>query len=376
MAQHIPFVVIGAGGAGSAAAYHLAKRGLKPLLVEQFRVGHDRGSSFGHSRIFRFAYEQADYAGLARAALGSWRELEQDAGQQLFWRTGGLDLGPNHTPNLAQVEEALTGLELVAERLSRAELARRFPQWQVPADWEAVYSPDSGIVNPTLTVEMFVALTRAHGGTVLENTRVEGIELGTQPKILTSAGEFTCDHLIVAAGAWTAKLVPELQTWLTPTLAATTFYRPLDPAQFEPERFPIFITHDDFQAYGFPMFGLPGVKIGVDVLRPVVDGDTRPFEVPPQVQEASDEFMRRYLPQAAGPVMGRSTCLITRAPSTDFLMAQHPECSSVVVASPCSGHGFKFMPLLGEILAAKVVGEAHAWDLERFGFPEELGVRR
>lgn len=367
--MHIPFVVIGAGGAGSAAAYQLAKRGQKPLLIEQFRIGHDRGSSFGHSRIFRFAYDEADYAGLARATMDRWRELEQDAGQQLFWRTGGLDLGPAHSPKLAQVEGSLSGLGLESERLSRAELTRRFPQWHVPNDWEAIYSPDSGIVNPTLTVEMFGALTRTHGGSVLENTRVERIELGQQPKVFTSEGEVTCDHLIVAAGAWTAKLVPELQTWLTPTLAATTFYRPLDSAPFEPERFPIFITHDEFQAYGFPMFGLPGVKIGVDVARPVIDGDTRRFEVPPEVQAASDEFMRRYLPQAAGAVMGRSTCLMTRTPNSDFLVAQHPACSNVVVASPCSGHGFKFMPMLGEILATKAMGEAHPWDLERFGFP-------
>ena len=365
-------MVVGAGGAGAAAAYGLARRGLRPLLVEQFRVGHDRGSSFGHSRIFRFAYEEAEYAGLAREALRSWRALEQEAGQTLFWRTGGLDLGPDSAPNLNHVFDALARQDMAAERLTRAGLQKRYPQWQVPADWEAVYSPDAGIVNPTLTVEVLCALTNAHGGQVLENTRVDGIEFGSRPRVSTTAGVFTCDHLIVAAGAWTAKLVPELVSYLTVTLAGTTFYRPRHLADFQPERFPIFITHDEFQAYGFPAFGLPGVKLGTDTIREVTDGDSRPFGMPAKMQADSDEFMRRYLPGAAGAVMHRASCLITRAPTTDFLLARHPACERVIVASPCSGHGFKFVPLLGEILAAKAVGESHPWDLPRFGFPAEL----
>ena len=213
MTRHFPFIVIGAGGAGSAAAYHLARRGLKPLLVEQFRVGHDRGSSFGHSRIFRFAYAEPEYACLAREALRSWQALQAEAGQTLFWRTGGLDLGPDSAPELTQVEQALVGQGMQSERLTRAGLHKHYPQWHVPADWEAVYSPDAGIVNPTLTVEVLAALTSAYGGQVLENTRVEGIEFGSRPCISTSAGDFTCNHLIVAAGAWTAKLVPELVSY-------------------------------------------------------------------------------------------------------------------------------------------------------------------
>ncbi|WP_135229752.1 N-methyl-L-tryptophan oxidase [Deinococcus fonticola] len=369
MGQHFPFMVVGAGGAGAAAAYHLARRGLKPLLIEQFRVGHDRGSSFGHSRIFRLAYDEPEYASLAQEALPAWRALEQEVNMPLYTRTGGLDLGPSGTPTLTQTLAALERIGAVAESLTRAELRRRFPQWHVPDDWAAVYAPEAGIVNPTQTVELLCALTNAHGGQVLENTRVDGIDLGKQLGVHTDAGSFTCDRLVVTAGAWTAKLFPELQEWLTPTLAATTFYRPLEPQAFTPQEFPIFITHDEFQAYGFPSFGLPGVKIGVDVSRPVVDADLRPFDVPGDAAQASDEFMRRYLPDAAGSVMHRQTCLITRAPTTDFLMAAHPQCEQIIVASPCSGHGFKFVPLLGEILAAKALGEAHRWDLPRFGFP-------
>lgn len=368
MTQHVPFIVIGAGGAGSATAYQLAKRGLKPLLIEQFHVGHQRGSSFGHSRIFRLAYAEAEYTGMAKAALEAWRNLETDAKQDLLWLTGGLDLGPAETPDLQQVYDSLHKLDASVERLSRTELQKRFPQWQVPAHWEAVFSPDSGIVNPTLSVEVMSALAQAHGGQVLEHTAVEQIELGKKPQLYTSAGIFSCDHLIVAVGAWISQLIPSLQSWLTVTLAATHFYHPTEPELFTTKQFPIFITHDEFQAYGFPTFGLPGVKIGVDVKRQITTANTRTFEVPEHLKMAADQFMQNYLP-LAGPAMQRSTCLITRAPSSDFLMAAHPECSQVIVASPCSGHGFKFAPLLGEILAAKALGESHPWDLPRFEFP-------
>ncbi|QFP75746.1 N-methyl-L-tryptophan oxidase [Deinococcus sp. AJ005] len=371
MKQHVQHLVIGAGAAGSAAAYALARHGQNVLLLEQFQIGHGRGSSFGPSRIFRLAYEEPEYAGLALAALESWRTLEREAGQQLYWRTRGLDLGPAGTPSLEGVHASLSALDAAPERLSRRELARRYPQWQVPPDWEAVYSPEAGIVSPQLTLRVLTDRARQYGARVLEGVAALEIQAGQQPAVRTSMGVITCDHLIVAAGAWLPRLVPGLQPSLSVTLAASSFYRPDDLAAFQPERFPVFITHDDeFQAYGFPAFGVPGVKIGVDVVRPVTSGDTRTFEVPPQVSKASDTFMRRYLPGASA-VMERQTCLITRAPGGDFILAPHPDCPQITLASPCSGHGFKFTPLLGELLAAHALGERHPWHLPRFALPPQ-----
>ena len=217
---------------------------------------------------------------------------------------------------------------------------------------------------------MLTDLARRHGARVLEGVAALEIEPGQRPAVRTSTGTITCDHLIVAAGAWLPRLVPELKSSLSVTLAASSVYRPADPAAFQPERFPVFITHDEFQAYGFPVFGFPGVKIGVDVLRPVTSGEERSFEVPEQVTEASDTFMRRFLPGAA-EVMERSTCLITRAPGGDFVIAAHPDCPQITLASPCSGHGFKFTPLLGELLAARALGERHPWQLPRFALPPQ-----
>ncbi len=370
MTQHVQFLVIGAGAAGSAAAYVLARRGQDVLLLEQFQVGHERGSSFGPSRIFRLAYEEPDYAGLAQAALASWQALERESGRQLYWRTGGLDLGPAGTPSLEAVYASLSALDASPQRLGRHELARRYPQWKVPTDWEAVYSPEAGIVSPQRTLTTLTDLARHHGAQVREGVRALEIEPGQRPAVVTSAGVVTCDHLIVAAGAWLPQLVPELQSSLSVTLAASSFYRPDDLSAFGPERFPVFITHDEFQAYGFPVFDVPGVKLGVDVVRPVTTGETRTFEVPAQVSEASDTFMRRLLPGASA-VMERQTCLITRAPGGDFILAPHPDCPQITLASPCSGHGFKFTPLLGELLAARALGEQHPWHLPRFALPTQ-----
>ena len=349
--------MVGAGAAGSAAAYALARRGQEVLLLEQFHVGHERGSSFGPSRIFRLAYENPQYAELAQAALASWRALEVASDQTLYWRTGGLDLGPAGTPSLEAVSASLDALDAAPERLGRRELARRYPQWQLPPDWEAVYSPEAGIVSPERTLRVLTTLARQHGARVQEGVAALDIELGTPPAVRTSRGVVTCDHLIVAAGAWLPRLVPQLQASLSVTLAASSFYRPENLAAFGPERFPVFITHDEFQAYGFPVFGVPGVKLGVDVARPVTSGDGRPFEVPAQVSAASDAFMRRFLPGASA-VMERQTCLITRAPGGDFVLAPHPACPHITLASPCSGHGFKFTPLLGRVAGGAGAGRA------------------
>ncbi len=366
--KHVRHLIIGAGAAGSAAAYQLARRGQEVLLIEQFSLGHDKGSSFGPSRIFRLAYPEPDYAGLARAALASWQLLERASGQQLYWRTGGLDLGPAGTPSLEEVHTSLSALGAAPERLGHRALSQRFPQWRLPPDWEAVYSPEAGIVSPQLTLGVLAELARSHGAQILEGVAALEIEPGQRPAVVTSAGTITCDHLIVAAGAWLPRLVPELASVLSVTLAASSFYRPSDLAAFQPQNFPVFITHDEFQAYGFPAFGVPDVKIGVDVLRPVTSGDARSFEVPEQVAQASDTFMRRFLPQI-GAATARSTCLITRAPGGDFVIAPHPACEQITLASPCSGHGFKFTPLLGELLAARALGEPHPWQLPRFALP-------
>ena len=272
MRQEFECIVIGAGAAGASAAYQLAKRGKRVLLLEQYAVGHDRGASQGHSRIFRFAYDSADYARVAMRSLVSWRNLEADAGLKLLTMTGGLDVGAAGAASLEATAQGMSIAGASFERLTSSELMRQFPQWRVPENWVALHSSDAGILNPTHCIEVIAGMARAYGATLLEHTIVSKLELETNT-VVTSKGSFSADKIIVAAGAWLPELMPNLNLNLQITLESGVFFRPKNLEMFMPERFPLFIEHrivtpemarfDAAQAYGFPVYGLPGVKIGL-----------------------------------------------------------------------------------------------------------------
>ncbi len=368
--QEFEYIVIGAGGTGAATAYQLAKRGASVALFERFQIGHDKGSSHGHSRIFRFAYDVPEYARMAREALRAWRELEVDAEEQLLTPTGGLDLGPEGTPSLEQTAQSLNAIGADYDLLDAAQLMQRFPQWRVPDDWMGIYSEDAGIVNPTESVDVLAAAAQAHGASLMEWTPVSRIRTDGSIQLSTERGTFTCRKLIVAAGGWLNELMPELKLPLRVTLEASVFFRPQRIDEFRVGRFPIFIEHGSL-AYGFPVFGLPGVKIGIHHGGAPTTASARDFVVQPEVIEHLRAFMEARLPRAAGRVIQAKTCLYTNTPGTDFLIDTHANiaaggCDDIIIASPCSGHGFKFVPLIGEVLADAAMGRAHPFWLPRF----------
>lgn len=357
-------IVIGAGGAGSSAALELTRRGQQVLLLEQFQIGHDRGSSHGHSRIFRFAYDEAEYASMAMTALSAWRDLERISGQTLLTMTGGLDLGRAGNASLERTAAGMAAAGAGFERLSAAELMRRFPQWRVPDDWMALHSPDAGIVNPTQTVEIMAALARAGGATVLELTPVTNLDLEAL-RVTTPRGTFSAGKIVIAAGAWLPRLVPELALPLAVTLESSVYFAPTDLAAFKPERFPVFISHESLE-YGFGTFGLPGIKVGLHQSGAAVDPETRGFEVAPETITQIRGFLGARLPNQDWRLLAAKTCLYTNTPSHDFILDAHPTHGDVLLVSPCSGHGFKFAPLIGSLVADKLAGKHNAHDLPRF----------
>jgi sarcosine oxidase len=381
MQREFECIVIGAGAAGASAAYQLAKRGKSVLLLEQYAIGHDRGASQGHSRIFRFAYDNADYARMAMQSLASWRNLEADVGLKLLTMTGGLDVGASGAASLEATAQGMSSAGAAFERLGSSELMQRFPQWHVPENWVALHSQDAGILNPTHCIEVIVGMARAHGASVLEHTSVLKLELESNT-VVTSKGSFSADKIIVATGAWLPELLPQLDFNLEITLESGVFFRPKNLEMFMPERFPLFIEHrvitpemDRFgaaQAYGFPVFGLPGVKIGLHHSGETVTASNRHFEVSTRTLETLQTWLLEHLPEAAGEIIHAKTCLYSNTKNHDFLIDWHsafdPEGSSdVLIASPCSGHGFKFAPFIGELLADMVTGQTNAFQLERFG---------
>jgi sarcosine oxidase len=385
-------IIIGAGAAGAATAYQLSKRGKSVLLLEQFALGHDRGSSHGHSRIFRFAYGTLEYSRMAVQALQSWRALEADSGETLLTMTGGLDLGPQDSSTLRGTMQGMTAANNAFETLEALELSKRFPQWRIPNDWLAVHSVDAGILNPSQAVEIATAMARTYGATVLEHTtvtKIHGESAGQSPRVETNRGVFSAKKIVVTAGGWLPELFPTLRLPVQVTLEDVVYFRPSKLQDFLPERFPIFIGHqanadsnnpsdrlpekslEKKQPYGFPAFGLPGIKVGLHLAGPVVQASNRDYMPSEQSQKTIEAWLGRYLPGALGPVMLSKTCLYSTTPTNDFLIDTHAGCvaggfEDVILASPCSGHGFKFMPLLGEMIADLVQGDSNTYWFERF----------
>src|SRR5512135_3692256 len=240
---HAQNVVLGAGAMGSAAAYHLARRGEPILLLEQFALGHDRGSSHGAARITRYSYADSRYARLMLDAFRAWRELEADAGQNLYLRTGGVSLCPPGVDYVAQVAASLQTIGVPHRRMTGRELHRALPVFEVADDTDAVFEPDAGTLAAARAVAVQVELARAFGGErtrVLEHCPVRRIDLEVdRPTLLTAAHRIFADRLIVTAGAWTRRLVPNFP--VRPTRQQVLYFRSPDPALFAPGRFPVFI---------------------------------------------------------------------------------------------------------------------------------------
>ena len=355
---HAPNVVLGAGAMGTAAAYHLARRGEPVVLVEQFALGHDRGSSHGAARIIRHSYADVRYARLMPEAFRAWRQLEADAGRNVYLRTGGISLCPQEVDYVARVAASLDEIGVIHRRMTGAELRKALPVIQAPDDTDAVFEPDAGVLAAARIVRTQVELAKQFGGertVILENHPVLRIDLDAdRPTLVCETGIVTADRLIVTAGAWTQRLFPGWPVPLRATRQQVLYFRPHNPSQFAPENFPVFIVKgrgdlDDY--YGMPVFGDLGVKIAKHG-----GSGTDPDNHDPVVGEAyrmtTRNFLRGYLPALAdAPIEHTEVCLYNVAPDEQFQLGSPPERPEIVVASPCSGHGFKFSCLIGRVLA-------------------------
>lgn len=355
---HARNVVIGAGAMGAATAYHLARRGEPVLLLEQFPLGHDRGSSHGAARITRHSYADPRYARLMLDAFAAWRTLEADAGQNLYLRTGGISLCPARIDYVAQVAASLESIGVPHRRMSGRELRRALPVFQVADETDAVFEPDAGMLAAARAVALQVELAHHLGGDrtqVIENCPVHRIDTeGSRPTVLTDTHRISADRLIVTAGAWTRSLLPRLAVPLRVTRQQVLYFRPVDAAPFAAGRFPVFISKgeqelDDF--YGMPEFQGLGVKVARHG-GPEVDPDQVDRTVQDEYREVVRRFLRAHLPALTdAPIDLTEVCLYTVAPDDQFRIGALTDCPGLIAASPCSGHGFKFSCLIGRVLA-------------------------
>ncbi len=356
--RHFRHVILGAGAVGSAAAYHLARRGEPVVVVEQFGLGHDRGSSHGAARIIRHSYADPAYARLMPEAFRAWRELEADAGQPLFLRTGGISVSPAGGGYVNRVTENLAAMGLPHRRMSGSELKRTIPVFGVPDDSEVVFEPDAGMLAARRILEAEIVLARHYGGektVILENSPVRRIDLEAEkPTVETDTLRMIGDRLIVAAGPWLSRLLPSYPVPLQVTRQQVLYIDPPDAVAYGPGRLPVFIYkgHEDHDAY----YGMPTFEgLGVKVARhggPVFDPDQRDPEVGPEYLGVLRSLLGSLLPALAdAPIQRTEVCLYTMAPDDQFHVGTLADRPDVIVASACSGHGFKFSTLIGRVLA-------------------------
>lgn len=332
-------VVIGGGVMGCATARALARRGVTVTLLEQFEVGHRRGSSHGSSRIFRLSYPDARYVAMGMEALPLWRDLEREANEPLLKTTGGLDRGAD----LGAHAEALAACGAPFESVSADQAQIRWPQLSFPSDTEVLYQPDAGIVLAERAVAAFARGLVDGGGELREGVRVVSITpSATGVRLDVPGGSLTADSVVVTAGAWARKLVEgvgiDVPTRPTrETVAYFDYQAPPPPTLVEWSEPPIY-------ALSSPEYGL---KVGEHEAGPTTDPDDEG-----SVSEASLERVCRWVaerfPAAASRPTHAETCLYTNTPDDHFILKRY---GRVVVGSPCSGHGFKFAPLIGEQLA-------------------------
>lgn len=359
--------VVGLGGAGAQAARLLAEEGHDVTGFERHRLGHDRGSSHGASRIIRYAYEDALYTRLTRRARALWDELEASAGEELFVRCGGVTLGPREHPRMARVREAMASERVRFEELSPSEVAERFPAIRLRDGEAALYQADGGFLRASRCVAAAWRLARASGAALHEGESVASIAWrGGRAVVATSGGERDFDACVVAAGAWIGRLVPGLAPRLT-VLKQQVVYCAIEThaERFEPSRMPTWIdvgSHD----YGFPSDGeVEGVKVAHHGDGPAVDPELDDRAVDLARETAMLERARRRLPDLSDRVVSAQACLYTMAPGEDFVIDRVPGAPGIVVASACSGHGFKLTALTGRLAADLVLGRELPEDCAR-----------
>ncbi len=350
--------VIGVGGIGSAALYHLASRGLQVIGLEQFSVAHDRGSSHGQTRIIRTAYfEHSAYVPLLIRSYELWRNLEESSGQRLLEPTGLLEIGRPDGMVLRGVEASAQEHSLPIERMTSRESEQRFPMCHVPDDMEAVYEPAAGMLYVEQCVATHVHAAEERNAVLRANTRVERIELDASPIVIHLENEeVRTERLVVCGGPWANQLL-QLRLPLEVVRKHLHWYATEQP-QWQAERgCPVFFYElNDGCFYGFPAIDANGVKVaehtGGEKLTSLEDVDRSPSPVDDQRVLA---FLSHHLINVFPRRRRHETCLYTITPDMHFIVDRHKINQNVAFAAGLSGHGFKFAPVLGEVLTDLVV---------------------
>jgi sarcosine oxidase len=356
-------IVIGVGSMGSSACYFLSKRGYKVLGLEQFDIPHEQGSHAGQSRIIRKAYfEHPDYVPLLTRAYDNWNALEEETNSKIYYRTGLVYSGRPEDPVIKGVKESASLYQVPVEKLDTQWLTKTFPQFRIPLHFEALLEPDAGFVTPERAILIYTEQAIRNGATIHTKEKVMDWEkIGNSIMVTTHGNKYQCRKLVITAGAWAGKMIPGFHQQLKITRQTIAWVKPNKWDQFSYGRFPCWLFADDESAlgvyYGFPILPVAefGGPIGLKVAHHYPDTVTDPDQVNREIGAKDVEKLRyildKYFPDAFTSVLSTKTCLYANSPDENFIIDKLPDYEDhVVIACGFSGHGFKFVSVVGEIL--------------------------
>jgi sarcosine oxidase len=336
--QRFDVIVVGAGVMGASAARCLAQAGKRTLLLEQFRIGHKRGSSHGPARIFRLSYPEPEYVSMAHEALALWRELEQESGRPLLTSTGGLDVGPEIDANAGALEEG----DVQFRFFTPADASDRWPFMDLSHAERVLFQPDAGVLSADDAVRAFASGAMKRGAVLYEETPVQEMDVDGDAATIKAAGQhFAADTVVVTAGAWAKSLLEDVDIDLPvrPTRETVAYWNLGD-------RPPTLVEWGEPSVYSLwsPVYGL---RAGEHIAGPDTDPDEQGSVDDESIGRLKDWIAMRF-PRIDPEPVRAETCLYTNTDDERFILERH---GRVIVGSPCSGHGFKFAPVIGKRLA-------------------------
>jgi monomeric sarcosine oxidase len=364
MTRRYDVAIIGLGTMGSFAAVEMAKRGLTVAGFDQFTPPHNRGSHSGGTRIYRLAYpEGTGYVPLAQRAGELWKQAGEQLGTQLLHRTGMLYMGPPGETLLSEVQASASTNNLQVETLSAAEVRHRYPAFEIPEEYAGLFDVQAGWLDVDASITSSNAYARSLGVECFFEQPVKGWDATAgEVNVHLENDTITASSLVITAGAWTGKLLRDLQIPLAVKRKVLAWFDPLTPELFAADRIPIFTFLENF-TYGFPHVPGMGVKMAQHIGGYFLPNGDSPVPPPgPADLDPIAAIATKYMPRLAGiysearsRLVHSATCLYTMTPDEDFIVDHHPEFRNVVFAAGFSGHGFKFAPLIALALADLVL---------------------
>ena len=370
--QQFDVAIVGLGALGSAAAWQASLKGSKVIGFEQFELGHVRGASHDTSRIVRTSYDAPEYVALAKAAYRDWAHLEKAAGIKLVTITGGVVFLPKDGATSAKdFTQSLDANNVPYELLNAQQVNKRWPQFNVGNNIDTVYTADTGIAHASKSVSAMQSMARAQGAVLKELTQVQRITpqpAGKGVILETSRGQFQASKVILASDAWTNKLLAPLgaEIPLTVMQEQVNYYKPSDPANFEDDKFPVWITIDEKNYYGFPSFGEPTIKAARDRSENLMTPEQRTYVHSPKLLNELTSFVDDLIPDAGRETLRTVTCQYAITPDREFIISplkKHPD----VIVALGAGHAFKFAPAIGRVAAELAIDGRTKEDITRFG---------